>query len=55
MTKENALMCVALVLIELMNVEQIFMILPILKHVLIYKSEIKQQLLQNTNVLSHIP
>ena len=31
------------------------MMLPIIKHALIYKSELKQQFLQDTNVLSHIP
>ena len=48
-------MYTALALIELMIAMQIGSIFSIIKHVLIYLSELKQQLLQDTNVLSHIP
>ena len=41
--------------IGLMIVVQLRMMLPIIWHVLIYMSELKQQQLQDTNVLSHIP
>ena len=53
MTVENVLMCAALALIELINVVQIGMMLPIKKHVLIYIPELNQKLLQDTSVLSH--
>ena len=54
MTVENVLRCAALALIELMIVVQIRMMLPRKRDVLIYLTELKQQLLQDINVLSHI-
>ena len=55
MTVENVLMCAASALIELIIVVQIHLMMPTIKRVWIYISKLKQKLLQDTNVLSHIP
>ena len=55
MTVENVSMCGALCLILLMIVVQLRMKLPMIEHVLIHISELKQQLVQPTIVLSHVP
>ena len=55
MTVENVLMCAALAIIELMSVVQIRMMLPMINHVLIYILKLKQQLLQDTNVIFPTP
>ena len=55
MTSENFLMCAILALIELKTVVQSCIVLPTSNHVLIFMSELKQQLIQDTNILSHVP